>query len=186
MKSILTSAYFVLLGLSPNDLVDHKVDLITTPNPYVVLEERGKLTSKLTKKQKKEMKCLEENIFWEAGNQGFKGMTAVAHVVLNRKEAPGYPEDICKIVYQEKQFSWTIPGQHPRRDNSDAAQEAREQARLVAGAAVLGREYLGHDPTNGATMFHSARLEKPPFWARVFQKTTKIRDHIFYKPKKSN
>ena len=45
--------------------------------------------------------CLAANIYFEAGNQSYKGKLAVKDVTLNRG---GY---ICDTVFKKKQFSWT-------------------------------------------------------------------------------
>lgn len=46
-----------------------------------------------------DIKCLAANIFFEAGNQPYKGKLAVKDVTLNRGG--------CKAVFKRKQFSWT-------------------------------------------------------------------------------
>ena len=53
--------------------------------------------------------CLAKNIYFEAGNQPLAGKVAVAQVVLNRIDHSSYPDDICGVVYQAKEYytSWT-------------------------------------------------------------------------------
>lgn len=45
--------------------------------------------------------CLPANVYFEAGNQAWKGKLAVKDVTLNRGES------LCKTVFAKKQFSWT-------------------------------------------------------------------------------
>ena len=64
------------------------------------------------------------NIYHEARNESTAGQVAVAQVVLNRVESPGFPQTICGVVYQGQhtkrgtpirdrcQFSWYCDGNH--------------------------------------------------------------------------
>src|SRR5688572_29718365 len=56
---------------------------------------------------KKELKCFIDNIYHEARGEPHEGQLAVANVVANRYRSGLYPKNLCDIVYQHKQFSWT-------------------------------------------------------------------------------
>ena len=67
--------------------------------------------------------CLAEAMYFEARNQGWKGMLAVGVVIQNRVKDPRYPSDICSVVRQGKywqghpvkhkcQFSYYCDGKH--------------------------------------------------------------------------
>ncbi len=51
--------------------------------------------------------CLAMNIYHEARGESVEGQRAVGLVTLHRVLARSYPDDICSVVYQPKQFSWT-------------------------------------------------------------------------------
>ena len=53
--------------------------------------------------------CLAQNIYFEAGNQPLAGKIAVANVTLNRVEHDKFPNNVCDVVYQTKEWrtSWT-------------------------------------------------------------------------------
>ena len=61
-----------------------------------------------------EVKCLAQNIYWEARNQSIQGMYAIADVTLNRVKDKRWPSTVCEVVKQRKnaggkwvcQFSW--------------------------------------------------------------------------------
>ena len=63
----------------------------------------------------KQLKCLTQNIYWEAASEPFEGKVAVAQVTLNRVEAGRFGLDVCGVVFQRNvfyekvvcQFSWT-------------------------------------------------------------------------------
>ena len=49
-----------------------------------------------------EVKCLAQNIYWEARNQSIQGMYAVADVTLNRVKDKRWPSTVCEVVKQRK------------------------------------------------------------------------------------
>lgn len=60
--------------------------------------------------------CLAKNIYYEARGESYKGMLAVAKVTINRVASPGFPDTVCKVVYQPRQFSWTLRKNNQIRD----------------------------------------------------------------------
>lgn len=56
--------------------------------------------------QNKDMACIAEALYFEALNQSKEGMKAVLTVILNRKQAKGFPGSICGVVQQANQFSY--------------------------------------------------------------------------------
>ena len=58
-----------------------------------------------------EARCLAENIYHEARNQGTAGWLAVAAVTLNRVTDDRFPDSICGVVFQsETRESWRTKG----------------------------------------------------------------------------
>ena len=60
-------------------------------------------------------KCLADNMYFEARNQGTAGIIAVSNVVLNRVKSKMYPNNICEVVRQgPHRESWRKNGKyHP-------------------------------------------------------------------------
>ena len=54
--------------------------------------------------------CLAALIFFEARGESLEGQIAVGEVAINRVESPRWPNDICAVVMQKKQFSYTHDG----------------------------------------------------------------------------
>jgi spore germination cell wall hydrolase CwlJ-like protein len=54
-----------------------------------------------------ELKCLTDNIYYEARGETVKGMLMVGKVTINRSNSGLYPNGLCNVVYQKNQFSWT-------------------------------------------------------------------------------
>ena len=68
-----------------------------------------------------ELYCMAQNIYFEARNQSRAGMVAVAKVVMNRVENPGWPDSVCEVVRQRMQFSWYWDGVHDRPNKKSKA-----------------------------------------------------------------
>src|SRR4051812_43989919 len=56
----------------------------------------------------KELRCMIQNIYFEARNQSIEGMWAVAEVVRNRMHLED--KTACQVIHEFKQFSWYKPG----------------------------------------------------------------------------
>ena len=122
--------------------------------------------------------CLQQNIYFEARNQSTIGQVAVAWVTLNRMEADRYPDTICGVVWQSKQFSWTHDGKSDRPGTTKLEQRAWEDAGLVATVTLLDWARDRTSPVENATMYHADYVS--PYWKSSYSLVTKIDNHIFY------
>ena len=130
--------------------------------------------TQLTKETQKQIDCLAENIYYEAGFEPHAGKVAVALVTLNRMQDPRFPKDICGVVKQKTtsvcQFSWFC------HKVSIKNKEVYEDAKEVAVYVYANYENL-KDITKGALYYHADYVN--PRWK--LEKTTVIGRHIFYK-----
>ena len=130
--------------------------------------------NQLTKETQKQVDCLADNIYHEAGFEPNDGKVAVALVTLNRMQDPRFPKDICGVVKQRTtsvcQFSWFCNKVSIK--NKDAYEDAKE----VAVYVYANYENL-KDITKGALYYHADYVN--PRWK--LEKTTVIGRHIFYK-----
>jgi len=129
----------------------------------------------LTKDAQKQVDCLAENIYYEAGYEPQNGKIAVALVTLNRTQDYRFGKDICSVVKQKVnstcQFSWMCEGKKSITNNI-----VYNQARDVALYVYANYEKM-HDITLGAKYYHADYVN--PKWK--LEKTTVIGRHIFYK-----
>ena len=132
----------------------------------------------LTKDAKKQIDCLADNIYHEAGYEPDQGKVAVALVTMNRVQDPRYPKDICSVVKQKVnytcQFTWFCQDKYTNRQKT-----AYEESRDIALHVYANYEKI-KDFTNGALFYHADYVN--PQW-RGLEKTTVIGRHIFYKEK---
>ena len=130
----------------------------------------------LSKPLQKQIDCLAENIYREAGNESQQGRMAVAFVTLNRLSSGHYGGDICGVVKQKSngvcQFSWVCATGRLTNIYILLYNDIRQLAINV----VMNYEVI-RDVTYGATYYHADHVN--PNWK--LSKTTKIGRHIFYK-----
>lgn len=133
----------------------------------------------LSKPAQKQVDCLAQNIYHEAGHESQEGKVAVAMVTLNRLASGNYADDVCGVVKQKTngtcQFSWVCIGTGLTiRDNS-----LYNDIRNLAVNVIMNYDNM-KDVTHGATYYHADYVN--PGWR--LPKTTKIGRHIFYKSNK--
>ena len=127
----------------------------------------------------REQRCLSEAVYFEARGEPYNGQVAVAQVVLNRVRNPAYPNSICGVVYQNKnwrnrcQFSFACDLIPDRVANGPAWRQAQE----IARETVAGRLKIAE--VEAATHYHATYVR--PRWAKSMQKQKQIGLHIFYK-----
>ncbi len=123
-------------------------------------------------------RCLSEALYFEARGETVKGQFAVAEVILNRVDSPGYPDTICGVINQGTgqkyacQFTYTCDG----RPEVIAEPRAFERVGKIARIMATGAK---RPLTKGATHYHTKSVS--PGWARSFPRTASIGYHYFYK-----
>lgn len=116
----------------------------------------------------KDVHCLATNIYHEARGEGYLGGLAVAVVTINRTRHEDYPSDICEVVYQKKQFSWTNSKKHKPTINAASV--------YLAKVALSERHELRNLK---ATHYHTMKVR--PKWRTKLQQVARIGQHVFYK-----
>ena len=119
-----------------------------------------------------QIKCLADNIYFEALTESEAGQVAVANVTMNRVKSKHFPDNVCDVVWEPKQFSWTHDGKSDTPDSEKAYKEVYEIAKAVYYGNIV-------DITEGATFYHADYVN--PSWAKVMDRVGKIDRHIFYK-----
>ena len=120
------------------------------------------------------IKALALNMYHEARGEGFAAMQMVGEVTLNRVNSETYPDNICDVVYQKSQFSWT----RNKKDKTPKEQDQWELAMKIATKLIEGDIVYFN---NGATHFVNPKFERHmPSWTRKFERVAKVGSHIFY------
>ena len=118
--------------------------------------------------------CLALNIYFEARSEDIKSQIAVAQVTMNRVESEKFPNTVCGVVKQYKQYSWYWD------EKSDKPYEKEAWKKSLALAEVfLEHKGIKIDCVSDATHYHADYVR--PFWRKHFDKRCKVGKHIFYK-----
>ena len=119
-----------------------------------------------------ELGCLAMNIYHEGRGESAKGRAAIASVTMNRVRSSRYPNTVCEVVWQRKQFSWTAvaPRHHVIKDP-----KAWSQALVVAQLFLSGAQI---SLVGDATHYHTIHVQ--PEWRDSSKLVALVGDHIFY------
>lgn len=126
-----------------------------------------------------EWECLTEALYFEARGENFDGISAVAEVIINRKNSPKFPNSICSVISQGVggrpgcQFSYNCDGK------AEVYHEPKAYVR-VAKMAKLKLDGRLKKLTDGALFYHTKTVR--PSWSRKFRQTVNVGGHLFYKP----
>lgn len=164
---LLAATMVVLIG---NAAISYKLSRsdLAQKTSYVTADVRNK-----------QLACLAQNIYYEAGFEPFEGKVAVAQVTLNRVRSGQFPSDVCAVIHQKNivynkvicQFSWYCNSPAIRRPVN---KEAYDESYKVAKQVLL--EGFRLPSLTNALYYHADYVN--PNWNR--QKITKIGQHIFY------
>lgn len=123
----------------------------------------------------REVECLAQNIYFEAGSEPMAGKIAVATVTLNRVKE-GFARSICGVVKQKRngvcQFSWVCSDNKSIRSN----EEYREAQKIAQNILISKKNYGTMD---NALYFHADYVN--PNWKQTKEFVKKIGRHLFYK-----
>lgn len=162
---------------------------ISTPTESVQQETEPQQVQKIVV-DKKQLQCLADNIYYEAGGESTEGKAAVARVVLNRVNH-GFAPTPCKVVYQTTvvkktteddetiwvklcQFSWVCEGKSNPNRNSH-----RYQSSLQVAHDVLAYDAYKNIIPKTVLFFHNTTVTNK--WPH--EVVAVIGNHIFYKKK---
>ena len=120
----------------------------------------------------KDLKCMAQNIFFEAGTESMLGKIAVGQVTVNRVKIGHWGETVCEVVNFKNQFSWT------NRDDISIDKDSRNYKDSVSAAKKVLQEHTRLRILRSALFYHADYVR--PNWADKNQKVVKIEKHIFY------
>ena len=130
--------------------------------------------------RERQLRCMADNIYYEAASEPAEGKIAVAQIVMNRVASGKYPNDPCKVIYQRNvfysstvcQFTWYCDGSVKTRP---IRRDLYEESMLAAKMVLMEGFRL---PGLKDAMFYHATYVNPN-WKK--QKVAVIGQHIFYK-----
>ena len=173
--AVVSIAYFDIHPLEYKPEIN-KVDVSLLPVKSLKNQVVFYNNNETLKLSKADMRCLEHNIFYEAGIEDYAGKIAVAQVTYNRLKTKRWGNTICKVVYSPHQFSWT-----KQKNRQKPKGKLWKESKRAAAAFVDGLRLLN---LHQSLYYHASWMKKKPRWAKHKVKVHEIGQHIFYKPKK--
>jgi len=119
--------------------------------------------------------CLAANIYHEARGESLAGHYLVGYVTMNRVKSARFPNTICAVVKQSKQFSWFKRGVSRFPKNV----ESWKRACSVATKFILNMPSIRVDITEGALYYHAIYVK--PVWRLRKTYIGRIGDHLYYR-----
>ncbi len=177
---------------------------VTEPTPKQEPVKVAETTKKVEKAAKpsyseKDLRLLSCLIYAEAGNQSYKGMLAVANVVLNRVKSPVYSHcnTIKEVIYDKKwsvQFAVTVKSKKTGLSMLDKALAAYDSGKFTGGnpeaekqamnkAIKAAKAALGGENNIGSYLCFNAVNKSPKRIKKQYPDYKIIGDHIFYRTK---
>lgn len=119
--------------------------------------------------------CLARNMYFEARGEPQNGLLAVAYVTMNRVSSEFFPNAICDVVYEPRQFSWTFDNY----SNTPPQNQTWEEIYKLAEQFIISYPSLkNYDFTEGSIYFHADYVN--PRWSSSVNRVIQIGSHIFY------
>jgi len=115
--------------------------------------------------------CLALAIYHEARGESYIAKLAVSKTIYNRVESNRWPNTICEVIMQPKQFSFVKKGRVPMPKDEKSWQKAYVLAKKIE----KNPEIL---PIMEADHFHSVQVR--PVWRKKLHRLVRIGNHIFY------
>ena len=94
--------------------------------------------------------CLMRAMYFESNRSSNEGLLAVGTVVMNRVDSEKFPNDVCSVVGQPRQFAPGVMSRQMRGDTTDLER--------MAGDILDGKR---HPSVKQAKFFHQAGLKFP-------------------------
>ena len=116
--------------------------------------------SELTADTQEQVRCLAQNIYFEAAHEPVEGWKAVGFVTVNRVQS-GYGEDICAVVKQKTngtcQFTWYCE-RIAEKDLTIRDRRLYNEILDLATNMVVNYDKM-KDVTDGSTYYHASYVQ---------------------------
>ena len=143
------------------------------PNPFSEPQSLTELVNQYAgiAPPNRDQECLAIAVYFEAKSEPLEGQLAVARTVLIRARSGQFPQTLCGVVLQPRQFSFVRGGAFP------AVTRNRHQWQNALAIAHIAAHGLWTASVDDALYFH-ARHRKPG-WRR--ERIAALGNHIFYR-----
>ena len=122
-----------------------------------------------------EVDCMSLAVYGEARGESKMGQLMVMDVINNRKISSKYPNHICDVIKQHRQFSFWSGRYSAPKDKVTYKKIQSVVAEYTSGIWGVGLNGI----SKGSMWYHAANIR--PRWSYKLSKVWHIDNHIFYK-----
>lgn len=173
---VLTLLYIINNNVPQENHIDNVANIIVHPREHI--QQAVEHSTKTVLYTRQELFCLAQNIFFEARGADIDEKIRVANVTLNRVKSDRYSDNVCEVVYEPFQFSWTLKKHNLKSIIYSNKKERKAWEDSVKVAEAQLSEDLP-DLTNGSMFYHTHTIS--PKWAKSFKRTVSSQWHQYYK-----
>lgn len=119
----------------------------------------------------RQTECLAGAVYFESKSEPLAGQLAVARVVMARAASKRFPNTLCGVVFEKRQFSFVRGGKMPRIN------KGHRQWRNAVAIAKIALADAWDSKMEGALFFHAKYVN--PKWR--LRRMGSVGQHIFYR-----
>lgn len=125
--------------------------------------------------------CLAMTIFHESRGEPDFGQKLVAEIVMSRVKSDKFPDNICDVVTERRQFSYLTKNNYLKMpDDNEAWEKAMSLAHEAINNYIDGSMY-SNDPQ--MLFYHSTSVN--PVWNKKMRVSYRVGKHIFLTERKT-
>lgn len=114
---------------------------------------------------------------WHEGREFHRepdALWAIADVIQNRVADPRYPDDVCSVIYEPRQFSFT----HDGVVDTPVIENAIDARAIEVVMDIAKRSMQGERLGIASTHYHTTSIS--PAWASAYAYDGQLGSHRFY------
>lgn len=119
-----------------------------------------------------DLRCMADNIYFESTGEPLVGQALVGISVMERVKDKRWPDTICGVIYQHKQYSWTA--------EERKAIEDKESYKLIEYLSQKLLENRDKTPVIKVTNYLRCDWRPKVEWWKSMTFLGQIGDHCFY------
>lgn len=120
-----------------------------------------------------DLKCMTDNLYFEAAGEPILGQAMVGHSVINRVKDSRWKDSVCGVIYQPKQYSWTLS---PTKEIDDF-----KTYQFLESLAFTLLSNMDSQEATGVTNYLRCDVRDKVDWWKDMTFLGRIGDHCFYK-----
>jgi len=132
-----------------------------------------------------QIECVVEAVYHEARGEPEEGWKAVVEVIVNRSKMKEYPDTLCEVVHQNKQFSYRN-GDKKHNLHYDNPSKLYNITKTIYNHLYDIEKHPKHRVLPECVSHYDGKSFKKPSWANQMDMVKEISGHQFYCKKVKN